>query len=99
MREKKEWERVGEEEKSTNKQHKDIQKTTKNGLWAYLFSSLTICSSRWQPLFSPPSSHKFAFLKNQQEDQAAHSKLKHTKMNVMRKIVGRSAFVSPLSLP
>jgi hypothetical protein len=39
MREKKEWERVGEEEKSTNKQHKDIQKNTKNGLWAYLFSS------------------------------------------------------------
>jgi hypothetical protein len=32
MREKKERERKGEEEKSTNKQYKDIQKTTKNGL-------------------------------------------------------------------
>lgn len=45
MREKKEQERVGEEKKSRDKQHKDIQKTTKNGIWAYLFTFLTICSS------------------------------------------------------
>jgi hypothetical protein len=45
MREKKEWEREGEEGKSTNKQHKDIQKTIKNGISAYIFSSLTISSS------------------------------------------------------
>jgi hypothetical protein len=112
MREKKEWIRAGEEEKSTNKQHKDTQKTTKNRFWTYLFSSLTICSSRsWlsfsPPIshkfaldfylfsslticsnrswlsFSPPSSHKFSFLKNQQVDQAAQSKFKHTKINVI----------------
>jgi hypothetical protein len=36
MREKKEWERVGEEEKNTNKQHKERREL---GFWAYLFSS------------------------------------------------------------
>jgi hypothetical protein len=32
MREKKQWERVGEEEKTTNKQHKDVQKLQRMAL-------------------------------------------------------------------
>jgi hypothetical protein len=95
MREKKEWKRVEEEEKTTNKQHKEMRELGFGLTSLALEIDDKFCSllqGTWQPLFFRASSSLFTFPRShllsqicpkkstrRQCHQAPHSKLKQTR--------------------